>query len=312
MTADPSLAVRRAIADDASFSTWRARDGWAHRRFDWPAATPRGRVLVLGGRGDIVEKYLEILGHLHAEGWSVTTFDWRGQGGSGRLSPNSRVGHAADFAIFVRDLADFWDEWTQQADGPAMLIAHSMGGHIALRALAERAIDPAAVVLVAPMVGIRSPIGAWAGAWLARIMARMGDPARAAWRVRPDQRSAGHRQRLLTHDVGRFEDEAWWYERKPDLLLGPPSWAWVAEAFRSGRALATDPRIATITVRILMLVPDADGLVDSRAAIRLAATLPDATLIRFGDEAAHELLRESDAVRDRVYAMIDSFLNRHA
>ncbi len=312
MTTDPSLAVRRALADDAAFSTWIARDGWSHRRFDWPATTPRGRILVLGGRADIVEKYLEVLAYLHGEGWSVTSFDWRGQGGSGRLSPDQRVGHAADFAAYVADLAEFWRDWTQGTDDPAMLLAHSMGAHIALRTLSERAIDPAAVVLVAPMVRIRSPIGAWAGERFARIMAKLGDPARAAWRVRRDQRSAGHRQRLLTHDAGRFEDEAWWYARKPDLLLGPPSWAWVVEAFRSGRVLAADPRVGAIKEPILMLIADADGLVDPRAAIAVAAKLPDVTVVRFGGEAAHELLRESDVVRHRVYATIGAFLGRHA
>ena len=60
-----------------------------------------------------------------------------------------------------------------------------------------------------------------------------------------------------------------------------------------------------------MLVADADGLVDSRAAIRLAARLPNVQLERFGRESAHEILREDDAVRLRAYALIDEFLDRH-
>lgn len=308
MTSQPA-DFRRAIPGDAAFTTWFARDGWAHRRFDWPAANPRGRILVQGGRADIVEKYLETLAHFHGQGWSVTTFDWRGQGGSGRLSSDRHVGHADDFAVFVRDLADFWQDWRREGEGKAALLAHSMGGHLALRALAERSIDPDAMVLVAPMVGIRSPLGAWAGERLAAALTRIGDPARPAWKARPDRRSAGHRQRLLTHDIDRFADEAWWYERQPDLLLGPPSWAWVLEAFRSGRSLGADPRLARTDVPILMLVAEADGLVDPRAALRLAATMPSVSVISFGDEAAHELLREADPVRTRVYAAIDAFLD---
>jgi len=61
-----------------------------------------------------------------------------------------------------------------------------------------------------------------------------------------------------------------------------------------------------------MLVADADGLVDPRAAVRVAAKLPHVKLVRFGDEAAHELLREADAVRSRVYATIDDFLDEVA
>ena len=299
---------RRSIPDDASFSSWHAADGWAHRRYDRRHPAPRGRILIQGGRADIVEKYFETIDHLHGQGWSVTTFDWRGQGGSGRLADDPHVGHAADFRVFLDDIAAFWREWRAEAEGPAVLMGHSMGGHLVLRALLEGMVDPAAAVLVAPMVRIRSPLGAGIGARLANMFAAR-TPMAAAWKARPDQRSAGHRQRLLTHDVARFADEAYWYGQKPDLLLGPPSWAWIREAFAAGAALEADARIDTLAVPILMLVADHDGLVDPRAALRVAARLPDATLVRFGAESAHEILREQDAVRLRAYAAIDDFLD---
>ena len=86
------------MPDDAVLSDWPAPDGWTLRRLDWPSPGGRGRMLFQGGRGDVIEKYLETFAHFHARGWSVTSFDWRGQGGSGRLSPDPHVGHAADFA----------------------------------------------------------------------------------------------------------------------------------------------------------------------------------------------------------------------
>ena len=45
---------------------------------------------------------------------------------------------------------------------------------------------------------------------------------------------------------------------------------------------------------------------------RIAAKLPSAEVERFGPEAAHELLREADPVRDRALAAIDQFLETHA
>jgi lysophospholipase len=309
-----TMALRRTIPAGATFSSWQAPDGWLHRRFDWPG-TGRGRILVQGGRADIIEKYLEVIAHLHGHGWSITAFDWRGQGGSGRLSADPHVGHADDFGALANDLGAFWQAWTAEAEGkpgPAVLLAHSMGGHLALRAMLDGLVVPDAAVLVAPMIGIRSPLGMRVGAWVASALTRVGDPARAAWRVRADQRSAGHRQRLLTHSRERHGDEAWWYTRQPVLLLGPPSWAWVREAFRSGAALQADPRLATLAVPVLMLVADHDGLVDSPAALRLAARLPNVELVRFGAESAHEILREDDAVRQRAYAAIDRFLDDRA
>lgn len=307
----PPNPVRRAIPADARLSSWTTPDGWPLRRLDWPVEGARGRVLVQGGRGDFIEKYLETFADLHERGWSVTAFDWRGQGGSGRLSANPHVGHADDFGVFVADLAAFWTAWSMEATGPRAIIGHSMGGHLLLRALVGEVIDPTAAVLVAPMLGLKAPVGARLAARLVRIIARLGDPARAAWRTNERPGARVSRQKLLTSDASRYEDEQWWYRTTPALRLGPPSWAWLAEAFASTLALERDPRIDTLAVPLLMLVADHDGLVDPRAARRIAARLPQATLIRFGPESAHEILRESDAVRARALNAIEAFLSRH-
>ena len=309
-----SASSRRAYPTAARLTRWRADDGWAIRRFDWPAdGAVRGSILFQGGRGDIIEKYLESFSHWHARGWSVTAFDWRGQGGSGRLSPDPRVGHATDFAPFIADLAGFWADWSQSAQRPLVAMGHSMGGHLILRGLVEGAIAPAAAVLVAPMLGINAPFGWQAlGTRVAALMAGVGDGARRAWTDNeiPGTRSA--RQTLLTHDRGRYDDELYWKEAHPELLLGPPSWDWVSAAFRSTRALRADPRLATMTVPVLGLIADADRLVNAALAVETLEKLPDARIVRFGRESAHEILREADPVRDSALGEIDRFLTERA
>src|SRR3546814_8207935 len=101
---------RRRLPDGAIVDHWTAADGWPLRRFDWPGDPPsaRGSILFQGGRGDIFEKYLETFAHWHNRGWSITSFDWRGPGGSGRLSADPHIGHVADFATFIADFRDFW------------------------------------------------------------------------------------------------------------------------------------------------------------------------------------------------------------
>jgi lysophospholipase len=308
----PPNPLRRALPPAATLSRWTAPDGWPLRRFDWPNPAGRGRLMVQGGRGDVIEKYLETFGHFHAQGWSVTAFDWRGQGGSGRLAANRHVGHADDFAPWVGDLAALWRDWSAGGEGPRAIVGHSMGGYLTLRALAEGAIDPAAAVLVAPMLGLRSPLGARFGGRVAGWMARADDPARPAWKEGERPASRTTRQQLLTRDASRYADEGWWYEQDPDLRLGPPSWGWLANAFADTRALEGDARLDTLATPVLMLVADADGLVDPRAARRIAARLPHGQAIRFGRESAHEILREADSVRDRALAAIDGFLDREA
>lgn len=311
MTAPES--IRRSLPDGATVSHWTAPDGWRLRRFDWPGSAdkPRGSILFQPGRGDIFEKYLETFVHWHRQGWAITSFDWRGQGGSGRLSANPVTGDIDRFETYLDDFGAFWTDWTATAEGPLVVMGHSMGGHLVLRALVEGRADPAAAVLIAPMLGLHSPLGAWGGEKVAAAMTRLGDPQRLAWKANEIPATLDSRQALLTHDPDRYQDEIWWRDHVPELKMGPPSWRWVHRAFESTRLLRTSPRLRTMPVPTLMLVADHDKLVSARAALAITARLPDIEVKRFGRDSAHEILREADSVRDRAIGAIDAFLTAH-
>jgi lysophospholipase len=189
-----------------------------------------------------------------------------------------------------------------------------MGGHLIMRALAERRIAPDAAVLVAPMLGLKSaPFGPRLAAKIAWLMTKLGRPERQAWKSneRPGV-PIGKRQSLLTHDLDRYGDELWWKHEKPEIAVGPPSWAWLAAGYRSTLALEAAGRLESVTVPMLLLAADHDRLVDSAAIRRAAARLPDAKLRVWGAESAHEILREADPVRDAALAEIDAFLAARA
>lgn len=308
--------IRRTIPAGATIGIEAAADGWPLRTFDWPAAIVpgRGTLLFQGGRGDIFEKYLESFGYWHDLGWRVNSFDWRGQGGSGRLTADPHVGHADDFAPWIDDLAARFSALQASTPGPHVIIAHSMGGHLVLRALIEQRIAPGAVVFVAPMLGLQSaPFTPTVAERVARFMTRIGDPARAAWKSneRP-ARPGASRRAFLTHSTERYDDELWWKAQKPELALGPPSWKWLAVAYRSTLNSYLPGRLEAVETPLLLLCADHDKLVRPAAIREAARRLPNAELLRFGNEAAHELLREVDPVRDRALAAIDDFLDRHA
>ena len=311
MIEPPPTQMPDRIPAGARLSRWRAPDGWDHRRFDWPGAG-RGRILVQGGRSDVVEKYLGVMAHLHGRGWGVTSFDWRGQGGSGRLGRHPHVGHAERFDVHRDDLLAFWEAWTMEGEGPRVLLAHSMGAHFALAAMATGRFRPDAAVLSAPMVQVRSPLGQRGGRAMAAWMCRTAGREHGAWKFSDESAAVARRMRRLTVDATGGQDSRWWEEGDATLRLGPPSWGWIAEAFRAGTALAGDARLADVTVPTLFLVPEHDQLVDARAALWLAARMPMAEVVRFGPEAAHEVLREGGAVRDRAFGAIDRFLDRKA
>lgn len=310
------ITDRRAIPVDAVESSWRAPDGHIIRRIDWPGASAekRGSILFMPGRGDTYEKYLETLEEWHRAGWRVTASDWRGQAGSGRLGNDLVTGHVADFSIWIDDLAAFWSDWKKNTPAPHIIVGHSMGGHLVLRSLAEKRIDPDAAVLSAPMLGFygsKMPVPVMHFA--AKLMKRIGDPTRQAWKwgEKPGELPVG-RIKLLTHDETRYEDEIWWRDKRPELVMGPGSWGWVERAYASMRELNCAGLLEAVEVPVLLLGTTNDKLVDMKAIATAAGRLPKGELVQFGKEARHEILREVDIVRDRVMDAITGFLDAMA
>lgn len=270
--------------------------------------------MFLPGRGDAYEKWLEALEQWHQEGWTVTSLDWRGQALSGRFGLDSTTGHVEDFAAWVHDLAAFWSEWVRQTSGPHVLVGHSMGGHLALRATAEKRVSPDALVLSAPMLGLHP--GTLPSALLhavSRVIVRMGDPRRPAWKhsEKPELLPKA-RIRLLTHDQARYDDEQWWHAQRPLLAMGPASWGWIERALASIRLLETKGMLEGVDVPTLILATRADGLVSWPAVQRAAKRLKKGEVVAWGSEARHEILREVDSVRDKAFQAIREFLDRNA
>ncbi|MDB5667718.1 MAG: alpha/beta hydrolase [Alphaproteobacteria bacterium] len=303
---------RRAYPAGLRQWDWRARDGWLHRRVDWPqpdGIAPRGSLLFAGGRGDFVEKYLEALGDWHARGWSVSSFDWRGQG---RSKGSNSAGHFDSFDILVEDLGDIIDDWASSTPGPHVVVAHSMGAHMLLRLLVERRTDIAAAVLVAPMIAVNSGVfPEWATAGLAATATMSGFGRWPIWGVQLARAPVGSaRQRILTGDADRYEDELYWWDREPDATPVAPSFGWLNAAYHSARAFTAEA-LAKVEVPVLLLGADKDQLVSPSAIKRVAGLLPKGELVMY-DDCAHEILRERDHVRGDALARIDAFLDKQA
>ncbi len=298
----------RAYPPNSALGSVTAKDGWELRVFNWPQTDrpARGSILFQAGRGDLFEKYLEALTHWHAQGWDITSFDWRGQGGSGRLSKNRHVGHVDDFSIWIDDLDDFYAHWQAASPGPHIIMGHSMGGHLVLRALVEGRIKPDAAILSAPMLGLKTP---GIVRWLTRQLAKIIPSHWPAWpgNEKPSLPMAS-RQKMLTHDAKRYADELWWHAQKPELKLGPGSWQWLAAAFRSFDIIDAKGAMEAINCPVLLMGTAGDALVDPEAIRKAHARIAGSELVMFARSVAHEFLREVDAPRDYAIAKIDAFM----
>jgi lysophospholipase len=299
----------RAHPQGAVFGAWTAPDGMALRRMDWPAAGAgklRGSLLFANGRGDFIEKYLEAFAHWHAAGWSVTSFDWRGQG---RSQGEGAAAAASSFDPLAEDLAALIEDWRVAGPGPQVAIGHSMGGHLLLRTLVERRPALDAAVLIAPMIEVNSaPIPSRLAPGIAALFYRLGLGGLRIWKTPPAFSAlGGRRNRNLTASRERYEDELWWWAQEPAFDLGLPNWRWIRAAFRSGAAAFTWEKLARVRLPILIIGAERDRLVSAAAIRRVAAALPSAELEMMPD-AAHEILRDADPVRLRALARIDAFL----
>ena len=75
--------------------------------FPKSAGAPRGTICLVQGRTEFIEKYFETIANFQSRGFSVATFDWRGQGGSQRLQGTKRLGHVREFNDYWVDLSSF-------------------------------------------------------------------------------------------------------------------------------------------------------------------------------------------------------------
>jgi lysophospholipase len=285
------------------------RDGWPVRTLFWLGRDPaKGAILLLNGRGDFIEKYAETIHDLVDAGWGVASFDWRGQGLSGRIGDAPEKGHADSFEPWLADLDELTDWFHAVLPGPWFAMAHSMGGHLLLRRLADGGGGFGRVVLLSPMLGMLTPpVSPIVARIMARAMVLLGRGGSYVRGGGPRIKAApgSDRQLLLTSDPERYGDEAWWTAQNPTLSMGSPTYGWLAAAFRSlDRLFAGLKRVGT---PLLILIPADDRLVDNVATRRAQALLPGAELVAIPG-AGHELLREASDTRAQVLARATAFL----
>lgn len=268
-----------------------------------PPAGGAGWLLLFPGRSEWAEKYLTAAVDFAAGGYGLLLPDWRGQALSDRLHPDPRVGHVDRFADYLLDLAATLAVAEAWGLGPpAGLVAHSMGGTIALAALAGGLAVPAAV-FSAPMWGLAP------GTLLRPALRRAGGILRRAGRAAPaagaDATAAAvylaevpFAGNVLTADEGLFAAMQAMTRAHPELALGNPSLRWLTEALREMRRLAAAP---LPTVPALAVVGSMEAVVAPGAIRSRVARWPSARLMVL-DGARHEPMIEAAPLRQAFVA----------
>ncbi|HTW36252.1 MAG TPA: alpha/beta hydrolase [Rhizomicrobium sp.] len=293
-----------------------SRDGKLLRTGLWDAAPgtgSRGVCVLLDGQTEFLEKYDEIAAELSARGFQVAALDWRGQGGSERLVPDPLKAHVRDFADYDGDLAAFMDQVVKPLSPKAPLVlAHSMGGHILMRALHDHPGQFAAAVATAPMMRALTrgypPVVARAACYMENLAGQRNE---WVWGMAErDPLKLTFADNLVTSDRGRFARNQSYLAAQPDIRLAGPTWGWLEAAYRSMARTMSPGFPEAIETPVLIVGAGRDQIVDTRAAREFASRLPRGTYLEFAD-AEHEILMENDAIRARFWKAFDGFVTKY-
>lgn len=280
--------------------------------------------LLLNGQTEFIEKYFEVIDELRARGYSVVTFDWRGQGGSDRLLPDARKAHIADFAAYDQDLDTVMSELIRpmaarlslragRADLKPIALAHSMGGNILLRRLHDAQDEFAAAILSAPMLGIAPRSVPW---WLVERIAahlnRNGPSTDFVWGMaKRDQLKLPFALQIVTSDPDRYARNQSLLAAAPELQVNGPTWGWLAAALHTITLLRSPGYAEAIRTPALLLGAGRDRVCDSQAVRAFAVRMAHARYVEI-EEAEHEILMERDPLRAMFWTAADAFLKENA
>lgn len=270
----------------------------------------RGIVVLLGGRSEFIEKYRETVDQLLVRKLDVVTFDWRGQGLSDRLLPNRYKGYVETYEDYLKDLTCFMDcHVPRKADRPVMMLAHSMGGHIALRYLHDHPGRVAKAVLTSPLIDIAgSAMLKQTLKMIAKIAAGSGFKKYYATRANDfdpsKKRFAGNR---LTRDPHRFQQTIQMIIDNPDVAIGGVTFGWLNATFNSIQHIMVGGYLESITTPVIMVSAGADEIVSVAAQKKICRRVPNCHLVVIPN-ALHELLIETDVVLEKFWEIFDEFI----
>lgn len=269
----------------------------------------RGSVILFTGRTEFIEKYFEVVGELQRRGFAVFCMDWRGQGLSDREQKNSLKGHFNSFDDPVADLFAALRLHGARLPRPHIVLAHSMGGAIALRALQTNKIAADGAVFSAPMWGIANLKGLAED--FARFMSGIGFGGAFVPGVETRWTKQTFKKNALTHDPERYARGQGLVAAEKKLQLAGPTLGWVTAAIEAIECFRVPGALNHLKLPVTVLSAGEEALVDNKSHVEVAAALPNARHVKIAG-AYHEIMMETDAIRAQFWAEFDAVADRVA
>lgn len=245
---------------------------------------------VVHGLGEHGGRYTHFAEWLVNRGWRVIIGDLRGHG----VSTGTRT-HVMSFDEYPQDMGVLWRHFRLQKQS-TVVFGHSMGGLIAIRAIQTGTIDPAALVVTSPLLGLKMRVNP-----LKKLLGRMLVQILPKTRFRN-----GLDPRNMTRDP-LFAEE----RRNDPLIVRTVTAAWF---FAMQRAVTQAHRdVAKINIPILAFRGMADETTDGDVlSTWLTQTKSPACELVSLPTHVHEVFHESDwrDSMERMGQWLDQIVSR--
>jgi len=289
------------IAEHSTMGQLTGAGGVTLRYLAVEQARPRAALLILGGHSESFYKYAELMYDLRDLGVSIYALDPRGQGASDRLLPDHDKSHVDHWQSYVSDLAGFVDTVVRpRTRAPIIALGHSLGGAIVAAYLEQHPAALDSAILSAPLVGhklggaVKALFGALDTLGGTGYVPGGGPFVSVPFEANKETHSEARHAR-------KFQD----YVDHPEIRLGYPTVHWMTETSRMAESvLAGAPGIS---VPVMVFQATQDVYVDPRALELFISRVSGCRRVVVPG-ARHEMLIETDAIRDTVLGEVRAFI----
>lgn len=275
----------------------------------------RGLIVIAEGRTEVIEEYFELIRAFNAKGFACAIMDWQGQGLSYRYFDDNTRHHSEGFDRDIRDFGDFITALNMQsslADLPKILFAHSMGGNITLRYLADNSQIFKCACLSAPMLGLNPKrIIKYTATPILRMVKSLKWLKRYAFgQTRWSETFANIAKYKVSSDPVRREVQPYLFKTRPELQCGGVTFGWLNAALSSISQLHDADFCKKITLPVFIGIAGKDIVIDNDGIYKTASHLPDCETQCFkGSE--HQIHRERDEIRNPFLDSVFTFIEKH-
>jgi len=266
----------------ATHQTIKSADGTKLHVTTWSPEDPSRTLLITHGLGEHMGRYQHVAETFCAAGWKVVGFELRGHGDS-----EGKRGHVDAWSQYEDDLSAALNHVGE----PCVLLAHSMGGLVALDRLREPLPHPLlGLVLTNPLLGVAVEAPAlklMMAGFLSKVLPRLSLS-----------------NELDTAQISRDPAVVAAYQKDPQVFgtITPRWYTEMRDAIERAHKWAS-----SMQVPLLMVTSDADGICDAKAARKLARSYGGCVEQLRYPELFHEVLNEPE--QEQVMAEILAWLD---